>query len=382
MLDPARIPLSLYIHIPWCLRKCPYCDFNSHTRTADDNESAYVHHLLQDFSLDYDGRPLHSVFIGGGTPSLFHSEQIALLLDELRQRADFTDDCEITLEANPATFEQQKFSAYRQSGINRLSLGIQSLQPRHLQQLGRVHSADEAKQALRLAQSMGFHQINADVMFALPAQTLDEVRADLHEIITLGAEHISWYQLTIEPNTAFFARPPKALPDSDQQVELYENGSAFLRAQGFNQYEVSAWTKTTPAKHNMNYWLFGDYLGIGAGAHSKITTADGKIMRQSKYRAPAAYQARSGRNRNPYQDNCRRVPKTEQAFEVMMNGLRLRAGFPTAFLAQRSDLDLSDLMPTLLPLIDRGLIDADIAECIVTTPRGFSLLNNVLEAFL
>ncbi|SUX25589.1 Oxygen-independent coproporphyrinogen-III oxidase [Cardiobacterium valvarum] len=374
------IPQSLYIHIPWCVRKCPYCDFNSHALRGQIDETAYIRHLLADFTADYDGRPIYSIFIGGGTPSLLSGAAVAALLDGIAHLAPLAADCEITLEANPGTFEQEKFAAYRAAGVNRLSIGVQSFADAQLQALGRIHSSAEAVRAVTLAQQAGFTRINLDVMFALPGQDVAGALDDLRQAIALAPEHISWYQLTLEPNTAFYANPP-VLPDSDTQIDIYEAGSALLTAGGYRQYETSAWRAGEPCRHNLNYWQYGDYLGIGAGAHGK-QTRDGVITRRSKYRAPAAYQKAAGAGGNPYSDQQLAVARDEQAFEFMMNALRLKDGVPTAYLTERTALSLDDLRPTLDTLVARGLLAPDIGHRLQTTPRGFALLNNVLDAFL
>ena len=358
----SNIPLSLYAHIPWCIQKCPYCDFNSHAIKATPDEAAYVAHLLRDLEHDIDkeARKLSSIFIGGGTPSVFSGASITALLDGIRARLDFADNIEITLEANPGTFEQEKFRAYRDAGVNRLSIGIQSFSPAQLHQLGRIHSAEEAERAVKAAQNAGFARINTDLMFALPGQTVAEALADLERAIALEPEHISWYQLTLEPNTAFYANPP-ALPDDDVQTDIYEQGSALLRRAGYRQYETSAWTRDMPSTHNLNYWQFGDYLGIGAGAHGKLTSADG-IRRISKFRAPTAYQQARGALANPYADQQHSVAPDEQAFEFMMNALRLADGVPTRHLETRTALTLADVQSVLQPLAARGLIHSDYRE--------------------
>ena len=303
------IPQSLYIHIPWCVRKCPYCDFNSHALRGQIDETAYIRHLLADFAADYDGRPIYSIFIGGGTPSLLSGAAVAALLDGIARLAPLAADCEITLEANPGTFEQEKFAAYRAAGVNRLSIGVQSFADAQLQALGRIHSSAEAVRAVTLARQAGFTRINLDVMFALPGQDVAGALDDLRQAIALAPEHISWYQLTLEPNTAFYANPP-VLPDSDTQIGIYEAGSALLTAGGYRQYETSAWCAGEPCRHNLNYWQYGDYLGIGAGAHGK-QTRDGVITRRSKYRAPAAYQKAAGTGGNPYSDQQLTVARDE-----------------------------------------------------------------------
>lgn len=381
-MQPATIPLALYIHIPWCVQKCPYCDFNSHSLKQRIDEDAYINHLLADFDIDYalNPRPIHSIFIGGGTPSLFSGASIACLLGELRQRADFADNIEITLEANPGTFEQAKFNAYRQAGVNRLSLGIQSFSPQQLRNLGRIHDDEEAHKAIIAAQQAGFERINTDLMFGLPHQSPEQALQDLKNAAAYGCEHLSWYQLTLEPNTAFYHHPPP-LPDEDQRQDIFEQGAAFLRSQGFMQYETSAWTRGAKSAHNLNYWQFGDYLGIGAGAHGKISLADGSILRRSKFRAPNRYQAAHSQGANPYQDQEQIVAREEQGFEFMMNALRLKDGVARAYLPQRTALQHSDLVPVLETLIAKKLIadDPQIYRC---TAQGYAFLNDVLTAFL
>ncbi len=374
------IPQSLYIHIPWCVRKCPYCDFNSHALRGAIDETGYVRHLLADLAHDLDPRPIESIFIGGGTPSLFSAAAIAALLDGINRQSPLPENCEITLEANPGTFEQAKFADYRAAGVNRLSIGVQSFDAAQLHALGRIHNRDEAIRAVAIAEKAGFQRINLDLMFALPGQDVAGALADLRQATALAPEHISWYQLTLEPNTAFYANPP-ALSDSDTQIDIFEAGSAHLVAHGYRQYETSAWRAGAPCRHNLNYWQYGDYLGIGAGAHGK-QTRDGIITRSSKYRAPGAYQKAAGGDANPYRDNRFAVPRAEQPFEFMMNALRLKDGIPTAYLHERSVLTLADLRPTLDRLIAQGLIDPAIEQRLKTTERGFALLNNVLDAFL
>ena len=374
------IPQSLYIHIPWCVRKCPYCDFNSHALRGAIDEAGYVRHLLADLAYDLDPRPIESIFIGGGTPSLFSAAAIAALLDGINRQSPLPGNCEITLEANPGTFEQAKFADYRAAGVNRLSIGVQSFDAAQLHALGRIHNRDEAIRAVAIAEKAGFQRINLDLMFALPGQDVAGALADLRQATALAPEHISWYQLTLEPNTAFYANPP-ALPDSDTQIDIFEAGSAHLVAHGYRQYETSAWRAGAPCRHNLNYWQYGDYLGIGAGAHGK-QTRDGVITRRSKYRAPAAYQKAAGTGGNPYSDQQLTVAHDEQAFEFMMNALRLKDGVPSAYLMERTALSLDDIRLTLDTLVAQGLLAPDIEHRLQTTPRGFALLNNVLAAFL
>lgn len=381
-MNPKAIPLALYIHIPWCVRKCPYCDFNSHQKNATLDEAAYIAHLLRDFAYDYAGetRPLTSIFIGGGTPSLFSGESIAQLLHGIRDIADFAPEIEITLEANPSTAEQANFAAYHHAGVNRLSLGIQSFNPKELRTLGRIHSAEEAHLAIEMAQTAGFMRLNTDLMFALPQQSVAMALEDLQQAIHHNAEHLSWYQLTLEPNTPFYTHPPK-LPDDEAQIDIYLAGCEVLTAAGFRQYETSAWTRGKPAKHNLNYWQFGDYIGIGAGAHGKRTLPSGEIIRRSKYRAPAVYQAARGKAANPYQDTQKTVAPSDQAFEFMMNALRLKAGVASELLTERTALTLDAIAPIWARLEKEGLV-TPLGAHLQTTPRGFAMLNDVLEAFL
>lgn len=389
------LPLSLYIHIPWCVQKCPYCDFNSHAIKAPLNEQTYIAHLLTDFTADYDGRPIHSIFIGGGTPSVFSGAGIAALLEGIFSRANLTPDCEITLEANPSTAEQQRFADYLAAGVNRLSIGIQSFNPAHLKRLGRAHSATEAEEAIRLAQKVGFNRINLDIMFALSNQSVSQALEDLKRAIAFETEHLSWYQLTIEPNTSYYRNPPP-LPSEHTQIQIYEQGSALLTQAGFDQYETSAWTRALPAQHNLNYWQFGDYLGIGAGAHGKLTriTEQGQwlIRRDSKYRAPSRYQSaytpctyphsKQVMAQNPYVAQQQLLTDAELPFEFMMNALRLRAGVPSTLFTERTGLTLDKLVPTLEKLSQKQLIEPNYLQQLKTTERGFILLNDVLMAFL
>ena len=283
------IPLSLYIHIPWCVKKCPYCDFNSHEARNEIPEEKYLKALTQDLESELPniwGRSIESVFIGGGTPSLFSAKGIDQLLANLRERLPIRSNTEITLEANPGTFEQERFSAYREAGINRLSIGVQSFNENHLKRLGRIHGATEAIKAAEIARKAGFVNFNLDLMFGLPEQSVDQALEDLKIAIEAGPTHISWYQLTIEENTLFHHAPP-ILPDDELMWEMQQKGQALLESSGYMQYEVSAYSQINKqCQHNINYWEFGDYLGIGAGAHGKLSMPDGEISRHTKYRHP------------------------------------------------------------------------------------------------
>jgi len=359
-------PLSLYIHIPWCVRKCPYCDFNSHTANGALPETEYIAALLADLDLDLhavQGRVLQSIFFGGGTPSLLSAHAIGKILNGVAARIPFADDIEITLEANPGTTEQEKFHGFRAAGVNRLSLGIQSLNPEHLKTLGRIHSGEQAINAVAQARHAGFDNINLDLMHGLPGQSVENAAEDLRGALALEPEHLSWYQLTIEPNTEFFKRPP-LLPADDTLAAIQDHGFEILDAAGFKQYEVSAFAKNQKrARHNLNYWQFGDYLGIGAGAHGKLSDADGGIARTNKTRLPRDYLASGGRcDRNP-----QIIAAEELPFEFMMNALRLNEGFaPDAPIKRLQQMQLLEVTPT----------------AIRTTPQGFRFLNRVIEEFL
>ncbi|MBH2000814.1 MAG: radical SAM family heme chaperone HemW [Moraxellaceae bacterium] len=381
-LNPANIPLSLYIHMPWCVRKCPYCDFNSHAvpdgQLSMDLEQQYLEALVADFEPQVEmaqGRSIHSVFIGGGTPSLISAQGYQWLFDQLKARLDFEADCEITLEANPGTVEHDPFADYLAVGINRLSLGVQSFDPEHLQRLGRIHSANNALDAIQQARQAGFERINVDLMHGLPQQTEEQALTDLKLAVEQGATHISWYQLTIEPNTVFFRTQP-VLPQDETLEHIQELGETYLKANGYINYEVSAWRKEKPSAHNLNYWQFGDYLAIGAGAHGKVTRPDG-IYRFQKTRLPKDYLAKVPADHV----QMKRIEADELPFEFMMNALRLNNGVAAEFYTQRTGLDLSDLNQSLKELRDKKLLVADVNR-IACTEQGHIFLNSVLESFL
>ncbi len=375
-------PLSLYIHIPWCLRKCPYCDFNSHACSAGEiPEADYVRCLLDDLQeeLQYvQGRSLQSVFFGGGTPSIFSSAAINNILQGVEKHIPFSEDIEITLEANPGTVEQGKFLGFYQAGINRLSIGIQSFDDLQLQQLGRVHSSNEARKAVNSAQRAGFSNINLDLMHGLPGQSSAEAKNDLQQAIDLGPSHLSWYQLTIEKNTAFYQHPP-TLPAESKLVEIQDSGEQLLSAHGFVQYEVSAYNRSQSSSlHNLNYWQFGDYLGIGAGAHGKVTqVSTGRIMRRHKTRSPKDYLDKE----KPYLTAENRVPIDELALEFMMNALRLCNGVDTSLFSTRTGLPLTEFEATISHLQHQGLLSNN-PQRLQTTERGQRFLNEVIGAFL
>ncbi|MBC9229818.1 radical SAM family heme chaperone HemW [bacterium SPL81] len=381
-LNPASIPLSLYIHMPWCVRKCPYCDFNSHAvpdgQLSMDLEQQYLAALVADFETQVEmaqGRTIHSVFIGGGTPSLISAQGYQWLFDQLKGLLAFDENCEITLEANPGTVEHDPFKDYLAVGINRLSLGVQSFDSEHLQRLGRIHSANNALDAIQQARQAGFERVNVDLMHGLPQQSLEQALNDLKLAVEQGATHISWYQLTIEPNTVFFRTQP-VLPQDEVLEEIQAQGEAYLKANGYINYEVSAWRKEKPSAHNLNYWQFGDYLAIGAGAHGKVTRPDG-IYRFQKTRLPKDYLAKVPAEHG----QMKRIEAEELPFEFMMNALRLNNGVNAEFYVQRTGLELNDLDATLKQLREKKLLIADVNR-IACTEQGHIFLNSVLEAFL
>lgn len=372
-------PLSLYVHVPWCVRKCPYCDFNSHER-AELPVDAYLEALLEDLAPDLplaQGRPVATVFFGGGTPSLMPATFYATLLARLRDLLPFAPDAEITLEANPGTAEAARFEGYRAAGINRLSIGVQSFDRDQLVRLGRIHGPEEAVAALRMARAAGFDNVNLDLMHGLPEQTPAQALADLEQAIALAPEHLSWYELTIEPNTVFFRQPP-GQPDSDVMAEIEEAGFRRLAAAGYTRYEVSAFARPgRRARHNLNYWRFGDYLALGAGAHGKITLPDeGRILRYSKTRLPEHYLAGSGSRTRGSTD----IEPDARTLEYFMNTLRLCGGAPAGLFPARTGLPLEEVAPQLAALRARGLL-ADDPEHVRCTDLGLAHLNTVLAAF-
>jgi putative oxygen-independent coproporphyrinogen III oxidase len=377
---PQLPPLALYIHIPWCVRKCPYCDFNSHTASPVLPEEEYVDALLADLDQDLahvHGRELSSIFFGGGTPSLFSADALGRLLKGVEQRIRFASDVEITLEANPGTFEQAKFSAYRGLGINRLSIGIQSFQEEKLKALGRIHNGDEAIRAADMARQAGFDNFNLDLMHGLPDQSQDDALGDLRQAIALAPTHLSWYQLTLEPNTVFWNQPP-TLPEDDILWDIQEAGQALLAEHGYAQYEVSAYAQTgKPARHNLNYWSYGDFIGIGAGAHGKLSHPDGRIVRTWKTRLPKDYL-------NPdkaFKAGEKLVSLEEMPFDFLMNALRLTNGVAAELFPQRTGLSLDTLASARKQAEQRGLMDTDPTR-LVASPQGQLFLNDLLHYFL
>ncbi|HGH3633644.1 radical SAM family heme chaperone HemW [Acinetobacter baumannii] len=382
VLNSASVPLSLYIHMPWCVRKCPYCDFNSHAvpdgALSAELEQTYLKALVADFETQVEmaqGRSIHSVFIGGGTPSLISAKGYAWLFEQLKSLLNFEDDCEITLEANPGTLEHDPFAGYLEAGINRLSIGVQTFNTDHLQKLGRIHSANNAMDAIEQARQAGFKRVNVDLMHGLPEQTLEQALYDLKTAVEQGATHISWYQLTIEPNTVFFRTQP-VLPQDEVLEDIQEQGEAYLKANGFINYEVSAWRKEQPSVHNLNYWQFGDYLAIGAGAHGKVTRPDG-VYRFQKTRLPKDYLAKVPAEHL----QMKKIEADELPFEFMMNALRLNDGVKAELYEQRTGLSLDDLNDLLTSLRSRELLVEDSGR-LACTEQGHIFLNSVLEEFL
>ena len=372
-------PLGLYIHLPWCERKCPYCDFNSH-ETRDLPEAQYIDALLQD--LDADIPQLHqrevaTLFIGGGTPSLFSAPGIARLLKELGNRIALSPTLEATMEANPGSAEADKFAAFRAAGINRLSLGIQSFQDEQLQALGRVHNSEQAHAAIDFARAAGFDSFNIDLMHGLPGQGIESADADLRTALSYQPAHLSWYQLTIEPNTVFHKRPP-SLPVEDMLADIQDDGEHLLISNGLQQYEVSAYSQPGfECRHNRNYWSFGDYLGIGAGAHGKITAQDGSIQRTAKRRQPGDYMSSAA---GAFTASTRVLTRDEIPGEFMLNALRLNQGFTISLFESRTGLPISSIQTQLEQLIDRGLLE-QVESTIRTTALGRRFLDSVVAEF-
>ena len=376
----ALPPLALYVHIPWCVRKCPYCDFNSHAAGPNLPEDEYVAALLADLDQDLaqaQGRQLTSIFFGGGTPSLFSAKALGQILEGVERRIGFAGDIEITLEANPGTFEQAKFSAYRRLGINRLSIGVQSFQSAQLKALGRIHDGDEAIRAADMARAAGFDNFNLDLMHGLPGQDVAAALDDLRTAIAQAPTHLSWYQLTMEPNTVFWNQPPE-LPEDDTLWDIQETGQALLAEQGFAQYETSAYARDNQhARHNLNYWTFGDFLGIGAGAHAKLSDANGQIRRSWKTRLPKDYLDSD----KAFQAGERVLTPDELPFEFLMNALRLTEGVPSQLFCERTGLQPDSLAESRRLAEQQGLLESDPAH-LCATPRGQLFLNDLLQCFL
>ena len=373
-------PLALYIHIPWCVKKCPYCDFNSHAAGPTLPEQEYVDALLADLDQDLPrvhGRPLRSIFFGGGTPSLFSAKALGRLLEGVERRIPFATDIEITLEANPGTFEQAKFRDYRALGINRLSIGVQSFQAAKLKALGRIHDGDEAIRAADMARAAGFANFNLDLMHGLPEQSIEDALGDLRIAIAQAPTHLSWYQLTLEPNTLFWSQPP-TLPEDDILWDIQEAGQALLAEHGYAQYEVSAYAQPgKAARHNLNYWSFGDFLGIGAGAHAKLSSPQGVIARSWKTRLPKDYLDPG----KAFSAGERLLGPDEMPFEFLMNVLRLTDGVASSLFTERTGLPLRVLAAAREEAQQRGLLQRDPAR-LVATREGQLFLNDLLQHFL
>ena len=373
-------PLSLYVHIPWCIKKCPYCDFNSHQGDENIPEQAYLKALLKDLNHDLHwvkNRKLHSIFFGGGTPSLFSAQSIEKIISAAEKYIGFESDIEITLEANPGSAEQRKFADFYTAGVNRLSIGVQSFNDQHLKSLGRIHNAEHAKKAINMAQKSGFERFNIDLMHGLPEQSREEAMDDLGIAIETGATHISWYQLTIEPNTHFFSKPP-ILPVEDQLADIQELGMLKLSGAGFSQYEVSAFAKAGEAcRHNLNYWQFGDYLGIGAGAHGKLTMPENaEIIRTAKTRQPDHFMSR----KKTALASQKPIAQDQLSLEFMMNALRLTQGVNKELYAQRTGSNHSVIAEIVKQLEEEGLLKKQ-TENYCTTDRGMRFLDTVLQRF-
>ncbi len=376
----ALPPLSLYVHFPWCVKKCPYCDFNSHEAAGGFPEDEYLAALRADLEAALPliwGRKIYTIFIGGGTPSLMSAAGLDRLMSDVRTLLPLDIAAEITMEANPGTFEAEKFKSYRASGINRLSIGIQSFDQRHLQALGRIHDGNEARRAVDIAHA-NFDNFNLDLMYALPSQTLDEARKDVETAIATGAPHLSLYHLTLEPNT-YFAKYPPAIPDDDASAEMQDMIEEQVAAAGYQHYEVSAYAQAgRQARHNLNYWQFGDYIGIGAGAHSKLSFPH-RVLRQARFKQPKAY-LEAVRMGNPVQEEAE-IGRGELGFEFMLNTLRLNNGFDVNLFAERTGLALNTIENALNEAEAKGLLYRD-HKIIKPTELGKRFLNDLQQMFL
>ncbi len=378
-----RVPrqIGLYIHLPWCIRKCPYCDFNSHPLRGSLQESAYVEALLRDMRHESGRtreRVISSIFLGGGTPSLFSGAAISRILNGANEHFNLQSGAEITLEANPGAADSSRFKHYMDAGVNRLSLGFQSMDNAQLERLGRIHNAHESLQAYRQARDAGLDNINIDIMYGLSRQTVDEALCDLQQVIDLQPEHISWYQLTIEPNTAFAHQPPPLLPDGDDSYEMQESGIELLETNNFRRYEISAYSKPgKECRHNLNYWRFGDYLGLGAGAHGKFSSA-AAVIRDARIRHPKDYLQHAG---GQYVRRASPICDTELAFEYLLNRLRLTEGFPLEDLQSATGMTATEFMAIARKSISRGLLSVRDSHC-DQTETGYRYVNEILLDFL
>ncbi|PMH22261.1 radical SAM family heme chaperone HemW [Vibrio splendidus] len=390
MHNAALIPpaLSLYVHIPWCVQKCPYCDFNSHALKAEIPEKEYIDALFEDLDTDIEKyqlndapRPLHSIFIGGGTPSLFSPEGIGRLLQGIKQRIPFKPEIEITMEANPGTIEAERFAGYQKAGITRISVGVQSFEQEKLERLGRIHGQDEAVNAAHLAHKIGLNSFNLDLMHGLPDQSIDQALADLDKAIELDPPHLSWYQLTIEPNTMFYYKTPK-LPDDDDLWDIFDLGHKKLADAGYVQYEISGYSKPRyQCQHNLNYWRFGDYLGIGCGSHGKLSFADGRIVRTTKVKHPRGYLAAYQNLVKHYLSDELEVPNEDRPFEFFMNRFRLMEACPKQDFIDTTGLEFDSIQPTIEWAKDLGYLNETDSHWQITE-KGKLFLNDLLEAFM
>lgn len=378
----SQPPLSLYVHVPWCVRKCPYCDFNSHELNGDIPEDAYLAALQADLEQALPlvwGRQVISIFIGGGTPSLLSAEALDRMLAMFRAFLNILPDAEVTLEANPGTVEAARFADFAASGINRISLGIQSFDDRALRSLGRIHDARQALAAVEIAQSV-VERVNLDLMYALPGQSIEACMQDLDRAMSFQTGHLSLYHLTLEPNTVFAKYPPK-LPDDDDSARMQDLIAEATAAKGWDRYEVSAYAKPDQrCRHNLNYWEFGDYLGIGPGAHGKLSFHD-KIVRHAKLKNPATWMEKAVRRDGSHVAEERRVLPSELGFEFMLNALRLKEGVPARSFAERTGLSIVAIMPAINKAVERGLLEKDLSR-LRATPRGWEFLNDLLSEFL
>ncbi|MFV0575234.1 MAG: radical SAM family heme chaperone HemW [Vibrio sp.] len=386
MLTPPK--LSLYVHIPWCVQKCPYCDFNSHAQKGEIPEAQYVDALLEDlktdidkYQLEQDPRLLHSIFIGGGTPSLISPDQIGRLLQGIEALLPFEDNIEITMEANPGTIEAERFAQFQQVGVNRISIGVQSFEDEKLRALGRIHGKQEAIHAAELAHQIGLNSFNLDLMHGLPNQTQQQALADLEQAIELNPFHLSWYQLTIEPNTLFYSKPP-ILPDDDDLWDIFEQGHQRLTQAGYEQYEISGYSKKGyQCRHNLNYWHFGDYLGIGCGSHGKVSFSDGRIIRTTKVKHPKGYLAAYQNLVKPYLDAEHQVEDDERPFEYFMNRFRLVEPCPKAEFSQTTGLPLEIIKEPIKQAIEQGYL-SEIDTHWQVTQKGKLFFNDLIELFV
>ena len=376
--------LSMYIHFPWCVSKCPYCDFNSHELKAPLNETQYVTALINDLQQDLPqvwGRTVNSIFMGGGTPSLFSGAAMQQLMQQIRALVTLRPDAEVTMEVNPGSQEFDHFAEYLDAGINRLSFGVQSLDDQQLKTLRRIHNSEQAQQAVKLAQQSGYDNFNLDMMFGLPEQTLDSAKQDLLQLIELNPTHISYYQLTIEPNTLFAARTPDNLPDMELQHDMYLQGQEILQAHGFTQYEVSAYAQSgKQSEHNLNYWQFGDYLGIGAGAHSKITSGhEGQIQRQVKQKHPQVYLNKANSEQRIVE--TRLLDETTLPFEFLLNQLRIKQAFTWLKFEATTGLSADILKATFSEQVPKEWFQMDNLG-LQLTEQGFLMSDEILQNFL